>query len=276
MIAHTLTSSMALSTMMLISASMSPYNVDACPNGLVAKVASSTQDDYCAYEVSGLGHYPYMGCFKDRSSSDGRVMVAQDGAYTLIGCIEKCAEGEYDYAGLQWYTQCFCGKEDEHRYDSLGNADNCNIECSATGYEEGTICGGNLANSVYKTESHLLCPPSNVVTQIDGEDHCSYDGFQYMGCFKDQSSSDGGHTMVGQDGAYTLDGCIEQCAAQGYAYAGLQWCTQCWCGHEDEYRYDSLGPAVNCNIECSAEGYEEGTICGGNLANSVYSTTFTG
>jgi hypothetical protein len=96
------------------------------------------------------------------------------------------------------------------------------------------------------------------------------DAPRYLGCFKDQGATDGveGRDLDGamsSDGAMTSAVCIEECRAQGFAYAGTQYSSYCFCGN----RYGASGPADNCNTPCAGKPEE---ICGGGWANSVYAT----
>ena len=59
--------------------------------------------------------------------------------------------------------------------------------------------------------------------------------------------------------------CVEECRAQGFAYAATQYSSYCFCGN----RYGASGPAHNCNMPCAGN---PGEICGGAWANSVYET----
>ncbi len=89
-----------------------------------------------------------------------------------------------------------------------------------------------------------------------------------IGCFKDKGNP---LVLKGRD----LDGrvmnwrgmtpefCVEQCAKHGFAYAGLQYGSFCFCGNS----YGSNGPATNCNIPCNGD---ERRTCGGEWANHVY------
>ena len=92
---------------------------------------------------------------------------------------------------------------------------------------------------------------------------------QYIGCFKDQGSynSTEGHDLSGafsNDPRMNTQMCVDQCRAKGFAYAGTQRSTYCFCGNN----YGRSGPADNCDARCAGNATE---ICGGVWANSVYS-----
>jgi hypothetical protein len=91
---------------------------------------------------------------------------------------------------------------------------------------------------------------------------------QYLGCFRDQGTRIG---IEGRDlnGAFSNDPrmntqmCVDQCRAKGFAYAGTQRSTYCFCGNS----YGRSGPAENCSARCAGKSDE---VCGGIWSNSVY------
>ena len=61
----------------------------------------------------------------------------------------------------------------------------------------------------------------------------------------------------------TTQMCASECSAKGFAYAGTQYGTWCFCGNS----YGKSGAANNCDMAC---GGNAGEKCGGTWANSVY------
>jgi hypothetical protein len=95
-----------------------------------------------------------------------------------------------------------------------------------------------------------------------GEVQGNLSGDSYKGCFSDDSDR-ALPVLAGDRGDMTPDACVQLCA--GYAYAGVQYYTQCWCGNDlgRERRGDD-----ECNTPCSGDG---GVMCGGAWRNSIYS-----
>jgi hypothetical protein len=92
---------------------------------------------------------------------------------------------------------------------------------------------------------------------------------QYLGCFRDQGTRTGteGRDLSGafaNDPRMTTQMCVDQCRAKGFAYAGTQRSTYCFCGNS----YGRSGPAEDCSTRCAGSSDE---ICGGIWSNSVYS-----
>ena len=93
---------------------------------------------------------------------------------------------------------------------------------------------------------------------------------RYLGCFKDQGDPSGtrGRDLSGyvfSSPRMTVSLCISECRRRGFAYAGVQYGSQCFCGNS----YGKYGRANNCDMPCSGNRSQ---ICGGFWANSVYST----
>jgi hypothetical protein len=93
---------------------------------------------------------------------------------------------------------------------------------------------------------------------------------QYLGCFREQGilfvASTRGRDMGGSmaiDPAMTSMRCVAICRSQGFAFAGTQYSTQCFCANQ----YGRSGPADNCKMACGGNPAE---MCGGAWANSVY------
>ncbi len=94
---------------------------------------------------------------------------------------------------------------------------------------------------------------------------------KYLGCFRDRGNPAG---LDGRDlNGYMFESkhgmtpalCISVCREKGFAYAGVQYSYQCFCGNS----YGKYGRADNCDMRCSGNSHK---ICGGSWANSVYST----
>ena len=109
--------------------------------------------DCCCMNVqSQLGGSSYVGCFTD--NTNGRdlpistaALIGGDRQASLIDCAGQCAG--YEYMGLQWTSECFCGNS----YGSQGSAecpDDCGLSSSGTG------CGNR--NAIYS--GTLFLPPA--------------------------------------------------------------------------------------------------------------------
>ena len=67
---------------------------------------------------------------------------------TVEFCIATCGDKGYDYAGLEWNIECYCGNKPERGFDWAW-LDKCDAKCAG---DEKQVCGGSGALSVYSTE----------------------------------------------------------------------------------------------------------------------------
>jgi hypothetical protein len=182
----------------------------------------------------------YIGCFLDSMTRDLPYQAYDSPASSNEACVQACAVHGFRYAATQAGSQCFCG----NAFGGQGPAGDCVQVCSGAPSE---LCGNAYRNSVYAVQA---LPPQPT----------------YIGCFADMSSRDLPYFVYAS--AYsTAETCAFGCAYHGYAYAGAQARTQCFCGKT----YGKYGLANSCTFSCPGEAIEG---CGGNYANSVYKTGF--
>jgi hypothetical protein len=212
-----------------------------------------------------------LGCFKDQGDPagisgrdlDGHVVNAPD--MSTSRCLDECSRSGFAYAGTQYSTWCFCGNQ----YGRSGEAQNCDMACGGAAGEK---CGGAWANSVYATGmTPGAAQPAPVIpaTPVAPAAPSAPRG-QPVGCFKDQGDPTGisgrdldGHVVNAPD--MSTSRCLDECSRGGFAYAGTQYSTWCFCGNQ----YGRSGEAQNCDMAC---GGAAGEKCGGAWANSVYTT----
>merc|ERR1712080_189962 len=86
-------------------------------------------------------------CVKDGKS---RVLPVLFG-YTEVNspeyCVEKCRAHEYNYAGVEWAGECFCGHTPPTA-DELADEEDCHMACPGDLTE---TCGGDWRINVYET-----------------------------------------------------------------------------------------------------------------------------
>lgn len=75
-------------------------------------------------EESAKAEPAFVGCFKDNRKRDLPKKLKNFKAGNREQCFQQCSEAGYQYAGLQWTGQCFCG----NAYGKYGEGDKC--DCS--------------------------------------------------------------------------------------------------------------------------------------------------
>eukprot|EP00904_Undaria_pinnatifida_P003700 jgi/Undpi1/13330/HiC_scaffold_8.g02989.m1 len=97
--------------------------------------------------VTGATGLTYVGCFMDDDTGVTRYVGddhTSDPELTPLSCASFCAG--YKYMGLQFSQECFCGNTYFSAEVDAVPSDACYMPCSG---DEGEICGGPWANSVY-------------------------------------------------------------------------------------------------------------------------------
>ncbi|KAG8188510.1 hypothetical protein JTE90_008075 [Oedothorax gibbosus] len=101
---------------------------------------------YCP--LKGKVPNSYLGCFKDQSKKrllSNFSKKLSDNSPTR--CIDMCLQSGYEYAGVQYGNECYCGKVKPNEDYKL-NDNFCNMECPVSPLQK---CGGYFTMNVYHT-----------------------------------------------------------------------------------------------------------------------------
>ncbi|XP_007900007.2 WSC domain-containing protein 2 isoform X1 [Callorhinchus milii] len=194
----------------------------------------------------------YVGCYLDstkhralRGSAffDYRKM-------TVFRCQDNCAERGYQYAGLEFGAECYCG----HKIQTQNTSETeCNMKCKG---EKSSVCGGGNRLSVYQLE----------LTQDSAR---RYGSAVFRGCFKKP-----GNVSLALPASSVLlnmsvEKCVEFCTEKEYTLAVLGG-TSCHCGFPT-VRFTLHEPEDEnlCLQRCAGEELEN---CGNEEYFVVYQT----
>jgi hypothetical protein len=209
--------------------------VSAFQSSLSGAEPTGAYSDAFAAKVS-TPVFASLGCFGDNAGRrDLTGSFETSTTNTPTQCIQYCDGKGYPYAAVEFGNQCFCGSS----YGSYGPSANCTSPCSGDGTQ---VCGGGDAESVYQTA--------------------------FFGCFGDNAGRRdlSGASSVGATN--TPAQCLSFCKGAGYAYAAVEFGTQCFCGNT----YGSYGPSAGCTSACAGDATQ---VCGGFDAESVFATAGT-
>uniref|UniRef100_A0A673IYU7 WSC domain-containing protein 1-like n=1 Tax=Sinocyclocheilus rhinocerous TaxID=307959 RepID=A0A673IYU7_9TELE len=151
----------------------------------------------------------YIGCFLDDAKDRTlKGMVFYDfRKMTSTLCQDTCTESGYQFAGLEYGSECYCG----NRITSARmKEEECNLDCKG---EKGAICGGVSRLSVYKVEEVL---PGQKV--------------RYRGCFKKPDNTTAASLAHAIQPNLTSQWCIETCMDQEFPLALVRK-PDCFCGY---------------------------------------------
>jgi len=193
--------------------------------------------------------FTYLGCKTD--STAARVLKEKSiwGAnMTRSVCSAYCSE--YQYFGLEYKTECYCGSTLANSSVTVAEAD-CWMSCAG---DANTKCGGTNRISVYKAANYtpIAVKPATVA------------GYAYRGCYLDAVSSrtlKNGY-FFGED--MTTAKCAGLC--KNSTYFGTEYGGECYCGY-------TMGQAVKevnsaeCSLGCKGDKTQS---CGGANRLSLY------
>ncbi|KAI9826107.1 MAG: hypothetical protein M1832_000556 [Thelocarpon impressellum] len=213
--------------------------------------------------------WAYAGCYSEGST--GRAITAyqapDNAALTIESCVQTCVGLGYPVAGMEFSSQCFCG-----RFISNGGAlvpdTECSNTCSGNAAEK---CGGPARLSIYSNGPlEVYQPPAAQTTGLPGS-------WEYQGCLQDNAGNGLVRTFIWQiifPDTNDAETCLNQCAKFGYMAAGMEYGDECYCGdvaHIDEVGA-ALVPETECNVLCSGN---PSFMCGGGSRLSYYKWTGT-
>ncbi|TGO09080.1 hypothetical protein BTUL_0180g00130 [Botrytis tulipae] len=190
--------------------------------------------------------FVYAGCFIDPSSPSALLFRTDLNSQnmTVEICVDFCKGNGYKYAGLEYYGECFCGA-------SVGgpqmSESNCSFPCTGDNTES---CGGNDILSVYQD------------TTFPTVDSTTISDYTPMGCYSDLGPN--GRTLAWKqdqipDADLTIEACLQACKEGGYAFAGVEYSQECYCGvvlGNGTAKVDES----NCQMTCNGNTTE---LCGG-------------
>lgn len=180
----------------------------------------------------------------------GASLVASD--MTIATCLAFCTTKGMQWAGVEYSTECYCGN-DLVNGASLSRTAECSMPC---GGALGTICGGPNRLSLYQNPSLAYA-----LVQV-GQ-------WSKVGCIQEVAGRALTGASVTADSSMTLDKCTTYCYGLGFAIAGVEYGSECYCGNTLDNNATLSAYSTQCNMACSGNRRQ---TCGGPNAIAMYST----
>ncbi len=124
---------------------------EICGGKDTLSVWNSTKTDIPATTVKSVGAYVAKGCYNGPALTGGSKYENSTGM-TVESCVAFCQDGSYDYAGLQYSTQCSCDKSLARNATTTSDGD-CNNLCSGNRRE---FCGAYEKLNIYQKDSNSV------------------------------------------------------------------------------------------------------------------------
>ncbi|KAI9055302.1 hypothetical protein LZ554_000262 [Drepanopeziza brunnea f. sp. 'monogermtubi'] len=195
--------------------------------------------------------FKYAGCFVDSGSPRTLLYTGpRNPNQTVQACVAFCKGNDYQYAGLEYGKECFCGAS----VNSIqATESDCDFSCGGDSTE---VCGGLKHISIYQDPTF---PVADFTTISD---------YQKLGCYSEGSMGRSLSWRQSQVNASTMtvESCLTACKTGGYSFAGLEFAQECYCGVV-------LGNGTlpvddsKCNKPCRGNPSE---TCGGSSVLDLY------
>jgi len=213
-----------------------------------------------------------LGCYTDNGSPRRGLTGLTIGSDNFINipnltpetCQLFCASKGYSLAGVQASTQCFCGNT-----IASSSLPTLSSYCTSTcGGKSSSQCGGIWRMTIFASPNASSQPSG-----IDTLSTTQAGSWPLLGCYTDNGVPRRALTglTIGSDNfsaqnALTLESCQAYCGSQGFALAGLEATSQCFCGNSIA---DSSIPVdlSTCNTQCNGNNSQS---CGGIWRISIY------
>ncbi|KAJ8496398.1 hypothetical protein ONZ51_g1161 [Trametes cubensis] len=204
-------------------------------------------------------NFTFLGCFTDQGArSLGGATYTNTTGMTVESCVSFCSSQDFNFAGLEYAQECWCGDEIANGGTNATESD-CNFACTGDASE---ICGAGNRLSVYW--NGVLPPPPPITVPSVGD-------WVSLGCFNDSVDARVLAVGVNVDGPFTVESCTTACFNNNFPFAGMEYAGQCFCDTQIE-NGGTVMPATDCSMACNGNSSE---LCGGPNRLNVYNFTGT-
>ncbi|KAF9882417.1 WSC domain-containing protein [Colletotrichum karsti] len=126
-----------------------PGPANAQPQSGCGATTQISQPQWRYKDVTSTLKYKYLGCARD-PSGQGRTLSARKTSDTMTVefCVKYCNDQGYQYAGLEYAKECWCGNSvAADRMPKKGLLGSCEMPCPGSTAD---MCGGYAALSLYQ------------------------------------------------------------------------------------------------------------------------------
>ncbi|KAG9698849.1 hypothetical protein KCU95_g2247, partial [Aureobasidium melanogenum] len=141
-----------------IVSALSLFAVASAQSSATSTSASTTAThSVVASAAPGTNGYDYLGCYNEttgiagtsgaRAITGGKMETGDN--TTVADCLQYCGQNSYQYAGLEYSKECWCGSYLSALSNKLSES-NCSLPCVG---DDSELCGGYLTISLYNLTS---------------------------------------------------------------------------------------------------------------------------
>ncbi|KZL85915.1 copper radical oxidase [Colletotrichum incanum] len=224
-------------------------NDEVCGNG--GRINVFTNGDVAPAILAAHGDFASLGCYSDHASARTlTTSISLPGNVRVSDCTTACANQGFQYAGLEFGRECFCGSSIQNGGAPIP-AKSCNMACTA---DKSQYCGGRAAINIYKSSKPQTGGPSVIP-----------DGWEAKSCYTDSPSRRALSYKVPSFDKFSAAQCVSKCAGLGYLYAGLEYGSECFCGSTIDG--GNTPASSGCDMSCAGNRFD---TCGGAGRINIY------
>ncbi|KAK6075662.1 WSC domain-containing protein [Seiridium cupressi] len=211
-------------------------------------------------KLSASSSWAYAGCAAEGNGQ--RTLASYSFSadnMTIDYCTATCKTKGYSLAGVEYSRECYCASA-----LSSGTSFMASANCSST---PKMICAGNATQwcgapsflNIWNNTSFSATQPSAGAAGGTAT---------YNGCYSEVSGRLLNNASYANS-SVTVDQCAAYCQAGNYAFIGLEYSGECYCGNTPPPKSQAAAES-SCNMPCKGNPSE---ICGGSSRVSVYNNT---
>ncbi|WWC91295.1 uncharacterized protein L201_006238 [Kwoniella dendrophila CBS 6074] len=172
-------------------------------------------------------------------------------AMTVPQCLNKCASMGYQYGGVEYGRECYCGNSIDNGADITKTSQLCGTPCAGN---PSTACGGWNSLQVFQNPAYSY---SNTVIN----------GYVKTACLQEVASRALRGAAYKDEANMTVESCTSYCAERGYIMSAVEYGSECYCGSALVGGASLLLTSGQCNMPCVGNANEN---CGGPNALWLY------
>lgn len=192
------------------------------------------------------------GCYTEATSARALASFTYaDPSVTVTKCLSLCQQNGFKLCGVEYGSECY-GANILSTGSTLAAATECALPCAG---DKSQTCGGYSKLNLYEYTSSDPAPVNPLPA-----------GWSAEGCFTELKNA---RAIVGfyvSSTKMTPALCVKTCAQKGYAVAGVEYFSQCFCGPS----FSSLSTKVSdgdCSAPCTGDKTQQ---CGGSSRLNVF------
>ncbi|WWD16948.1 hypothetical protein CI109_101380 [Kwoniella shandongensis] len=192
-------------------------------------------------------------CIQEGSSGRALGSASTSSSDMTIGkCLDFCDAAGWQYAGIEYGSECYCANSLLNGASLARTSDQCNMPCAG---DSATTCGGSNGLQLYINPGNAL-------------DLSIINGFALQGCIQEVA----GRAFTSDsftDPAMTVEKCTSFCSSEGYTHAAIEYGSECYCGngYSNGASLDLL--STQCTMSCPGNNKQ---TCGGPNALTTYAS----